>query len=754
MIIAIPSNPSRPPDHNSHSPQHSSNNSSDLDHLVGRIESSGMSPEANQICLTELDRLRSIPKVSVEHSLIRNYLDVMLQLPWSTSSDNNCLFSDHGFLSRARLILDKDHHGMFKVKDRLIQFLAILKLRHDLHQSHSKQLTVVPSLVESKNDHHQIPQPVALTDGNQSRSIKSPIILLVGPAGVGKTSIAKSIARALGKKFYRISLGGVRDEAEIRGHRRTYVGSMTGCIVQALRRVRVNDPVILLDEIDKVGGQSLNGDPSAALLEVLDPEQNRSFVDHYINTPIDLSSVLFISTANTTSTISTPLLDRMEVIELSGYLTEEKLMIAKRHLIPKKGKGMIVGFEKDQEEDVLRRLILGWTREPGVRGLEREIEKLCRFKATEWVEFREKVEGTKSLDERNRLRFDPIVRVEDLRRILGVERYEVERTETDLRPGVVIGMAYQSTGIGVILFIESTILKGSGSLNLTGSIGPVIKESIQISLTWIRSNSDLLRSMIKKPMIHSFDDKSKDLHLHFPTGSLKKEGPSIGVGLILCLISLSFGIRVSSTLAVSGEISLRGKVLAVGGIREKILAAQRAGIRMIILPRKNQRELMDDSMISKFLIDQSKDLNLKDQQAVRFVYDDGEDHYKDRQRRVRSAEGYDDQAEGLMRVFFVDEIEELVRLVFGSMDHQDRVQRNATPTKDPKILLDSDGEVKELEQARSWQSTRKDGNNGDFDDDDGHDDHQGDNLIRRKGNRNFRMAGPNKKNGDGLVWKL
>ncbi|KNF05395.1 hypothetical protein PSTG_01608 [Puccinia striiformis f. sp. tritici PST-78] len=573
--------------------------------LEKKIQSAGMSKEAFQICTKELKRLRTIQPSSVEHSVISNYLQIMLELPWSKTTTNQQVLAK-GFLEKARTQLDLDHFGMLKVKQRLIEFLAVIKLRTDL-DTHQQQpataLTVTTTNNESKisrlwkdnldpsfiTPHHQPSPPLqTLLPKKENESKRAPILLLVGPPGVGKTSIAKSIAKAMNKKFYRISLGGVKDESEIRGHRRTYVGSMPGTIVQALRRVGVNDPVILLDEIDKVGNRSINGDPASALLEVLDPEQNATFVDHYINTPIDLSSVLFLATANSLSTISPPLLDRLEVIHLDGYTLDEKIKIAERNLIPKQIHNY--SLKPDQflidDSKILEYVVLGYTSEAGVRGLERQIGALCRAKVLEFVHDRD--------DLQERGGYKAQIDMEDVRKILGPEQYEPELSSSPLKPGVAIGMAYQGSGNGTIMYIETTIYPGKGALKLTGSLGEVIKESVEIAISWIKSNQELW-----SPSKKLVDFEALDLHVHFPNGSVKKDGPSAGIGILLAIISVLSDKILPYSLAVTGEISLRGQVLPVGGIKEKVLAASRSGIKRIILPSKNAKEINNELVLTK-----------------------------------------------------------------------------------------------------------------------------------------------------------
>jgi len=611
----------------------------ELKEIEKKIQSAGMTQEAFQICCKELKRLRSIQPSSVEHSVIKNYLEIMLELPWSKSSINltNQAVLAKGFLQKARAQLDLDHFGMLQVKQRLIEFLAVIKLRTDVDIRAANQQFVPSNVDPSKNNNSstkssiEAPQkpnesqisrlwkdnvdptfliqtdrspdhPTGSLDHTKLPTVSSekkraPILLLVGPPGVGKTSVAKSIAKAMNKKFYRISLGGVKDESEIRGHRRTYVGSMPGTIVQALRRVGVNDPVILLDEIDKVGSRSINGDPASALLEVLDPEQNSAFVDHYINTPIDLSSVLFLATANSTSTISPPLLDRLEVIQVDGYSLDEKISIAKRNLIPKQIKNYSLQphqFILDDDE-ILKKIILSYTSESGVRGLEREIGSLCRAKVLEYIQGRDQpdVVDQKTKPDQDHLgQFSAKISLEDVHRILGPEQFEMEVSNMKLKPGVAIGMAYQGSGNGSILYIEAASYPGKGGLKLTGSLGDVIKESAELAISWIKSNSNLMNLNLSKL-------DGSDVHIHFPSGSIKKDGPSAGVGLVLALVSLFSDLPIDNTLAVTGEISLRGQILPVGGIKEKVLAASRSGIKRIIMPARNEKEVESDENLKK-----------------------------------------------------------------------------------------------------------------------------------------------------------
>ena len=412
---------------------------------------------------------------------------------------------------------------------------------------------------------------------------KSPILLLQGPPGVGKTSLAKSVATSLGRKFHRISLGGVRDEAEIRGHRRTYVAAMPGLIVNGLKKVGVANPVFLLDEIDKVGGSNFHGDPSAAMLEVLDPEQNHTFTDHYVNIPLDLSKVLFIATANTLETIPPPLLDRMETITLSGYTTIEKRHIARQHLIPKQIRTN--GLEKGQVElpdNVIDTLATCYTRESGVRNLEREIGSVCRYKAVQYADAKDA--GKPEL-------YKPHVPLDELEDILGIERFDEEIAEKESRPGIVTGLvAYSTGGQGTIIFIEVADMPGTGRVQLTGKLGDVLKESVEVALSWVKAHSYDLG------LTHDPNEdimKSRSVHVHCPSGAIPKDGPSAGLAHTIALISLFSNKAVPPQIAMTGEISLRGRVMPVGGIKEKLIGAHRAGVKSVLLPEHNRKDVKD-----------------------------------------------------------------------------------------------------------------------------------------------------------------
>jgi len=477
-------------------------------------------------------------------------------------------------LSRARKQLDDDHYGLEKVKKRLLEYLAVLKLKQSINDDLN---TRIAKAEEEKA------QEIAESLKSKRVVDKSPILLLVGPPGVGKTSLAKSIATALGRKFHRISLGGVRDEAEIRGHRRTYIAAMPGLIVNGLKKVGVANPVFLLDEIDKVGTSNYHGDPSAAMLEVLDPEQNHTFTDHYVNIPIDLSKVLFIATANSLDTIPPPLLDRMETINLPGYTTLEKRHIAMRHLIPKQIQTNGLGpGQVEFNQDVVSKIIESYTREAGVRNLEREIGSVCRAKAVEYAEAKDggHVENYK-----------PQLSVQDIEEILGIEKYDEEIAEKTSRPGIVTGLvAYSSGGNGSILFIEIADMPGSGSVQLTGKLGDVLKESVEVALSWVKAHAYEL-SLTHDPSENIM--KKRSIHVHCPSGAIPKDGPSAGLAHAIALISLFSGKTVPPTMAMTGEISLRGRVTAVGGIKEKLIGALRAGVKTVLLPAQNKKDVKD-----------------------------------------------------------------------------------------------------------------------------------------------------------------
>ncbi|MBQ9979476.1 MAG: endopeptidase La [Oscillospiraceae bacterium] len=478
---------------------------------------------SQQRLLKEVDRLAKQPFGSTEASVIRNYLDTCLELPWNSFSEEVV------DIKKAEKVLNDDHYGLEKVKERILEFIAVKQLAPD---------------------------------------IKGQIICLVGPPGVGKTSIAISIARALNRKLARMSLGGVRDEADIRGHRKTYVGSMPGRIINAMRQCGSSNPLMLLDEIDKLGND-FRGDPASALLEVLDPEQNAAFRDHYLEIPYDLSRVMFVTTANTTSTIPPALLDRMEVIELSSYTDEEKLRIAKAHLIPKEMKRHGIGRNDLRiTDDAVRHIISGYTRESGVRNLQREIASVCRRAAKKTADG---YEGRQSVTVRN------------LSDYLGVEKFTPERRVNRNEIGVVKGLAWTRVG-GEILEVEVNVVDGSGKLQLTGNLGDVMKESAQAAMTYIRSRADQLG------IDGNFHSK-KDIHIHFPEGAVPKDGPSAGIAITCAIVSALTGAPVRRDVAMTGEITLRGRVLAIGGLKEKTMAALRGGVKTVIIPAENEHNL-------------------------------------------------------------------------------------------------------------------------------------------------------------------
>ena len=498
------------------------------ENLEKLLAEAGLPAEIEAQVKKELARLKSLPAQSPETSVARTWLQWVADLPWSKRSEDNL------GLVNAQEVLDQDHDGIAKVKKRITQYLAVRSLKNDM---------------------------------------KGPILCLVGPPGVGKTSLGKSIARAMGRKFVRVSLGGVRDEAEIRGHRRTYVGAMPGRLVQALKRAGTNNPVIMLDEIDKLG-QSYQGDPSAALLEVLDPEQNNSFTDHYLAVPFDLSRVLFIATANTLETVPAPLRDRMEILEIPSYTQVEKLAIARHHLLPKQLEANGIAQVKVHLDDAaLAKVIGGYTREAGVRNLERRLADLCRAIAVE--------RANGSLPEGA----ERIVAEPEIERILGPDRFTPDALERTEIPGVAMGLAWTPVG-GVVLFIEATQMPGKGQLILTGQLGEVMRESAQAAMSYLKANAASF-GLPGNPL------EGKDVHLHVPAGGTPKDGPSAGVTIFTALVSLFTGICVRGDVAMTGEATLRGRVLPVGGIKEKVLAAHRLGLKRIILPEHCRRDLLD-----------------------------------------------------------------------------------------------------------------------------------------------------------------
>ena len=496
----------------------------ELSSMSKAITDAKMPKLAKEKCLSELKKLKSMSPMSAEATVVRNYLDWMTELPWSNKSKIN---TD---LVNAQKILDEDHYGLEKVKERIIEFLAVQK---------------------------------------RIKKMKGPILCLVGPPGVGKTSLGKSIAKATNRKFIRISLGGIRDEAEIRGHRRTYIGSLPGKIIQMMKKAGTNNPLFLLDEIDKVGND-YRGDPSSALLEALDPEQNKEFNDHYLEVDYDLSDVMFVTTANTLN-ILPPLLDRMEVIRLSGYTEDEKVNISQKYLIPNQSK--YNGLKNDEweiDENINRKIIRNYTRESGVRNLEREISKIAR-KLVKKIDNKEKVNIP--VDEK------------DLKDLLGVEKFKYGEIEEENRIGVVTGLAWTEVG-GEILKIESAVMPGKGKMQITGKLGDVMQESVKAAKSYIRSKS------LDYGIIPPLFDK-KDFHIHVPEGATPKDGPSAGIGMVTSIISSITEIPVNKNVAMTGEITLRGLVLPIGGLKEKLLAAHRAGIKKVLIPQDNKKDLVE-----------------------------------------------------------------------------------------------------------------------------------------------------------------
>ena len=503
----------------------------ELKEIEDAIKKAKMPKEAEKVALKELDRLSKIPSQSPEYTVSRTYLDWLTELPWSIKSEDSIDVKD------ANKILEEDHYGLEKVKERILEYLAVraLKMKKD-------------------------------PDG----AIRGPILCFAGPPGVGKTSLGKSIARSMGREFVRMSLGGVRDEAEIRGHRRTYIGALPGRIIQSLKKAGTNNPVFMLDEIDKLG-MDFRGDPSSALLEVLDPEQNNTFADHYLEVDFDLSNTMFIATANYQDPIPPALKDRMEIIDFSGYILDEKVQIAKKHLIPKQMEENALTTKDVSLDDVgVKELINSYTREAGVRNLEREIANVFRKVARDKVEKNSKK-----------------VRVskKKVTEYLGAPRFYSDLAERTTKPGVVTGLAWTAAG-GDILFIEASKMKGKGILTLTGQLGDVMKESATAAMTYVRSHTDIL------DFENDFNEKT-DIHVHVPAGAIPKDGPSAGVGMFTSIVSLLSGKPVKSKVAMTGEITLRGNVLPIGGVKEKVTAAHRSGIKTIILPDHNRKDLED-----------------------------------------------------------------------------------------------------------------------------------------------------------------
>jgi len=496
----------------------------DLDGLEERIAKANLPTEADSVARKQLKRLRSMQVGSAEYTVVRTYLDWILDVPWSDSTEDNL------DILAVRQVLDEDHYGLDKVKKRIVEYLAVRKLKKDK---------------------------------------KGPILCLLGPPGVGKTSLGRSIARALGRKFVRVSLGGVHDEAAIRGHRRTYVGALPGQIIQGMKKASTINPVFMMDEVDKIG-HDFRGDPSAALLEVLDPEQNNTFADHYLEIPYDLSSVMFVATANIADPIPPPLRDRMEILEIPGYTRREKLAIARQHLIPKQlEEHGLTAEQLSITNEAVEELIEHYTREAGVRSLERTIASVIRGVAVKVAEGDASARTIKTED--------------DLREFLGPIKFTSEVAERTEETGVSTGLAWTSVG-GEILFIEATRMFGTGKLQLTGQLGDVMKESAHAALSYVRTNAE------KYGIARDFLEKS-DIHIHIPAGGMPKDGPSAGITMLTALVSLLTGIRVRHDVAMTGEISLRGRVLPIGGLKEKTLAAHRAGIKRVIVPERNKADL-------------------------------------------------------------------------------------------------------------------------------------------------------------------
>ncbi len=502
----------------------------EVSNLSKAIVKAKMPKEAQNKCMAELKKLKGMSPMSAEATVVRNYLDWMIDLPWSNKSK---IITD---LNLAQKVLDEDHYGLEKVKERIIEYLAVQK---------------------------------------RIEKLKGPILCLVGPPGVGKTSLGKSIARATGRKFIRISLGGIRDEAEIRGHRRTYIGSLPGKIIQMMKKAGSNNPLFLLDEIDKVGSD-YRGDPSSALLEALDPEQNKTFNDHYLEVDYDLSDVLFVTTANTLN-ILPPLLDRMEIIRIPGYTEDEKINISQKFLIPKQSENN--GLKKDEweiSEKVNRKIIRDYTRESGVRNLERELSKIAR-KMVKKIDAKEKISKTVSED--------------DISVYLGIKKFNFGEMEKENKIGVATGLAWTEVG-GEILKIESVNMPGKGKMQITGKLGEVMQESVKAAKSYVRSKS--LEYGITPPFF-----EKKDFHVHVPEGATPKDGPSAGIAIVTSIISSITGVPVNKDVAMTGEVTLRGNVLQIGGLKEKLLAAHRAGIKTVLIPKENIKDLVEIPEIIK-----------------------------------------------------------------------------------------------------------------------------------------------------------
>ena len=533
-----------------------------INELRRKIDEAKMSDEALKEANRELSRLEKMPTASPEYSIIRTYIELLASLPWSKSTGEKI------DVPHARQVLDQDHYDLEKIKDRILEYLAVRRLKEErMAEQEQRQMEVVAG----ENGERRTTEPLLSAEATRLIN-REPILCFVGPPGVGKTSLGQSIARALGRKFVRMSLGGIRDEAEIRGHRRTYIGAMPGRIIQMLRRVETHDPVIMLDEVDKVGAD-WRGDPSSALLEVLDPEQNFNFRDNYLDVAFDLSKVMFIATANALEPIPPALRDRMEVLELSGYTEEQKMHIARKYLLPKQLEAN--GLKQDElsvDDDVLRHIARDYTREAGVRNLEREIGSLCRKVAKQIAEGKP----------------TPIhVSEKEISEYLGRQRFFQEAAERIDRPGIAIGLTWTPVG-GEIIFIEAASMPGKDNqLILTGQLGDVMKESAIAALSYVRSHAESLG-------LSANVFENQNVHIHVPAGAIPKDGPSAGVTMVTVMVSLASGRKVRSDVAMTGEITLRGKVMPIGGIKEKVLAAYRSGIRTVIMPKKNELDLMED----------------------------------------------------------------------------------------------------------------------------------------------------------------
>ena len=533
-----------------------------INELRRKIDEAKMSDEALKEANRELSRLEKMPTASPEYSIIRTYIELLASLPWSKSTGEKI------DVPHARQVLDHDHYDLEKIKDRILEYLAVRRLKEErMAEQEQRQKEVAAD----ESDERRTTEPLLSAEATRLLN-REPILCFVGPPGVGKTSLGQSIARALGRKFVRLSLGGIRDEAEIRGHRRTYIGAMPGRIIQMLRRVETHDPVIMLDEVDKVGAD-WRGDPSSALLEVLDPEQNFNFRDNYLDVAFDLSKVMFIATANALEPIPPALRDRMEVLELSGYTEEQKMHIARKYLLPKQLEAN--GLKQDEltvDDDALRLIARDYTREAGVRNLEREIGSLCRKVA------RQISEGKPT----------PIhVSAKEISEYLGRQRFFQEAAERIDRPGIATGLTWTPVG-GEIIFIEAASMPGKeNQLILTGQLGDVMKESAIAALSYVRSHAESLG-------LPANVFENQNVHIHVPAGAIPKDGPSAGVTMVTVMVSLASGRKVRSDVAMTGEITLRGKVMPIGGIKEKVLAAYRSGIRTVIMPKKNELDLMED----------------------------------------------------------------------------------------------------------------------------------------------------------------